>query len=82
MVEIVACVENAVSQEFVNVSMEAVGPGPGRRADDSPGRTAILGRVISRKNRELLNRVDPEVHAESASRRTIGVVVNADAIET
>ena len=49
--------------------------------DDATGGLAILGGVVAGDDGELADGVDAEVDANDRSRATVGVVVDADAVE-
>src|SRR5690242_7817068 len=50
-------VQNLVAEEFISISVKAVGSRLGRKTDDAASKTVVLGRQVVRLHFELLQRI-------------------------
>src|SRR6266478_3146069 len=75
-------IQRAVAQEFVSGAMNLIGARASDSVYDSSRRLAVLGRVVAGQDRKLLNSVYAEVSAKYAAGTAIGIIVNADAINS
>src|SRR6516225_10280863 len=80
-VEEIPCVQGAVADEFERISMKVVRPRTRGSADNPSRRSTVLCRIIAGENCELLDGVRTQTDAQGASRRTICVIIDADAIQ-
>src|SRR5712691_1729919 len=75
-------VQRAIAKEFINVPVKFVRARTGKGVYNAPRALAVLGRIVAGKDREFLDGVNTEVAAEHAARRPVGVIVNANAIQS
>ncbi len=75
-------VELAVANEFVPAAVDLIRPGSRDRVDHSAGGLSVLRRVVAGDDRELLDRVNAQASAQHTPRCSIGVVIEADAVQT
>jgi len=75
-------VERTVPEELVHAPVKSIGPRARNGVDDSSGCFAILRRIVARENGELLNGVHAEISAKYAAGRSVGVIVEANAVQS
>src|SRR6202040_2397152 len=78
----VSRIQSFAAQEPVGIPVELVGPRFGNGVDDPAGRPAIFRGIIAGQHRKLLNRVCAQIDAQRAAGCSVGIVVNADAVNT
>ena len=81
-VEVVPGVEAAVAKELVRTAVKLIGPGSSNGIYHSPGGLAIFRRVVAGQYGKFLNGVHAQVPSQHTAGSPIGVVVEADAIQT
>ena len=81
-VEVVPRVERAVTNELVRAAAKLIGSGTRDCVDYTARCLSVLCGVIRRNHRELLNGIDTGNGAQHTAGSAVGVVVEADPIET
>src|SRR5258708_8545264 len=81
-IEKVPRIQCAIPDELVSAAVKLVGSRARNRVHHTAGRLAILRRVVTGQHREFLDGVDAEAPSQDAAGRTVGVIVEADAIQT
>ena len=78
----IAGIESTVAEKFVDAPMKRIGARASDGINDATGRFAVLRGIVAGEDGELLDGVDAEVSAEHAARGAVGVIVEADAVQT
>src|SRR5207249_1761737 len=71
-------IQSAVAQEFINTSMKRVRSRARYSVDNPACSPAVLSRIFASQNGKLLHSIHTEVVTQNTSRRSIGVVVDAE----
>ncbi len=79
-IKIVLRVKNFVAVKDKSGSVELIHAAFGDGIDHRAGGAAVLRRVVAGQHRKFLNAVNSQIQPGCAARRTIGIVVDADAV--
>ena len=81
-IEVVLGVEFAVPQKLIGTAMNLIRPGPRDRVDHATRCLAIVRLVVAGQDGKFLDRVDPKVSSQYAAGRAVGIVIEADPVQT
>src|SRR5438132_9080049 len=81
-IEEVPGVEFAITKKLVHTAVNLICPRARNGVNHPPGGLAVLGRIVARQDRELLNRVHAQVPSQHAAGRSVCIIVETDAIQT
>src|ERR1700738_3396073 len=75
VLEEVGRIQSTVAQEFIRASMKLVGARPGDGVDYAARRITIFRRVVTREDREFLDRVHAKVLSKHATWSRIRIII-------
>src|SRR5438046_6552824 len=81
-IEEVPGVEFAITKKLVHTAVNLICPRARNGVNHPPGGLAVLRRVVAGQDGTFLNRVNAQVPSQHAAGCSIGVVIEADAIQT
>src|ERR1700674_4289702 len=81
-IEEISGVQCAIAEELVTTAVKLIGSGARNIVNDSSGGLAVLRRVVAGQHGELLNGVDAQASSQNAAGRSVGVIVETNAVQT